>query len=460
MWQDKMKILITNGIILTMDKDRRIIKDGAVAIGDGKIQAVGKTSDIKKSYSGDKTIDATGFVVMPGFINTHVHMGMTIQRGLGEYLTLLDRLNKTIFPVAAEVSKEEAYLASTLGYIESIKAGVTCCNDIILERYTDRVIQAAVDVGIRADVGKNLSDIKGIGPKKLIQETNKAIRESKRLIRKWNNALNERIRYRLCPQFVASCTDELLEKVADLSRKFNLGIHTHTNQDWDLLQMARKRTGMSEIEYLDTLGLTGPRSIFAHCVHVSTRELKILSRTKTCVSYSPVIPTKTGAGIAPIAWLVRNGVTVGLGTDSAGLDTNQDIFEEMRMAGALQRGSFLDPTALPSEKLLEMATIDGAKALSLDNKIGSIEKGKKADIILVNFRKPHLKPNHKRLISHLVWAAYPSDVETTIVDGKIVMENRILQTVDEPSVLEKVDKMAEGVLKRVGYEEKSAWPWE
>lgn len=452
-------ILVRNGILLTMDEKRRIVERGAVITEDDKIVAVGKADEIEKSYSYDKIIDASGCVVMPGLVNTHIHTSMTIQRGLGEYLPITERLRKVVNPIDASLSKDETYYSTLLGAIELIKSGTTSCNDIVSTQHPDEAIKALRDAGIRTQVGKKLMDT-GTAPVELVPDTDKAIRESRRLIENWHNTSNGRVQYRLCPEWVLACTEELLTAIKDLSEEFGVGVHTHANSDWDVIQAARQRTGMSEIEYYDALGLTGPNSVFAHCVHVSTKELKILSRTKTCVSYSPVIPTKTGSGIAPIAWLVRNGITVGLGTDSAGLNTNQDLFEEMRTAGTLQRGSFLDPTALPSGKLLEMATIDGAKVLALDDRIGSLEKGKKADIIAINFQKPHLKPDHGRLVSHLVWSAYASDVETTIVDGEIVMQDRILETIDEESVIGKVDEMAQNVLERSGYEEEKLWRWE
>ncbi len=450
-------LVINNGTILTMDKERRIIRDGSVAIKDGKILAVGKTRKIKGEHSGKKIIDANGMVVMPGFVNTHIHGNQSFLRGLGEHLHLFDRLNKIIWPLQAGLTKEEAYLSTALSSLEMVKAGVTCCNTMEAGDNVNESIKALADVGIRAEVGKTLTD--QAVPKKLIDNPKKAVLENTKLIRKWHGMFDQRIKYRLCPASVLSCSEDLLSKCSELSKKYDIGIHTHANEDWETLQIGTKNNGLPDIEYLHSLDLTGNKVILAHCVIVSNKELKLLVETGTRVSYSPLNPAKSGNGIANIAWMVKSGVVVGLASDTAASNTNLDMFEEMRIAGAIQRGNTLDPKCISTEKLLEMGTIDAAKSLALEDKVGSIEPKKRADIILINVKKPHFTPYQGRLVSHLVWSAYASDVETTIVDGKIIMENRKIKTIDESAIIEKVNGTAEETMKRLGIGEEPVWPW-
>ena len=453
------QLLVRGGTVVTMDKERRIIKDGAVAVQGNRILAVGRTEDIARQYHCDTVIDANGMAVLPGFVNTHHHGNQTLLRGLGERFHLMDRLTKIIWPFEGGLTPQEAYVSTALGCIELIKAGVTCCNTMEAGDNANESFKAITDAGIRAEAGQAISDRPDAVPESLQVNPEHAIRENEKLIKSWNGAADGRIRYRVCPRSAFSCSEELLSGLAQLARHYDIGVHSHADEDWAPLQALLKRTGLPDIEYFHSLELTGRKSTMAHCIFVSDKEAKIMHETRTSAAYAPLNPAKSGNGIARISWLIKCGVQVGLASDTAGSNTNLDMFEEMRVAGAIQRGTTLDPTALSTEKLLELGTIDGAKALALDDSIGSIEAGKKADMILIDLRKPHLTPVGKRLVSHLVWSAYASDVDSVIIDGKLVMEHRHLKTLDESDIVDKANKLSEGILKRLGIEEAPVWPW-
>lgn len=432
-------MIVKHGIVISLDENDRIFSDGAVVIQDGKIMEVNKTSRIEKKYKADRVINARGKVVLPGLINAHMHSGLI--RGVGDDLPLYDWLKEYVHPEHKATRPEDAYAMARLSYCESIKSGTTCLLD--MHRFMDRAADAAEEIGIRAVLAPYVSDQIGYLDKFEDNET---------LIKKRHGSCNGRILVWCGLHSFRDCSLELLEKARECADKYGVGIHTHSNESIRDVELSRERYGKRPIEHLHDFGITGPDVLLAHCIWLSNKEIKILEETGTKVAHCPVSNMKLADGIAPVPTLLSRGVGVGLGTDGSKECNSFDMFEVMKFTALLHTVNELDTTVMPSKKVLRMATRGGAQALGLEKELGSLEKGKKADLITVDLTKLHLTPIlHEpfNIISHLVYAARGSDVETVIVDGKIVMENRIIKNVDESEVIRVATERSKKLLKRM-----------
>lgn len=432
-------MVVKHGIVISLDENDRIFNDGAIVIQDGRILEVDKTSRIEKKYKADEVIDARGKVVLPGLINTHMHSESI--RGIGDDLPLYEWLESYVHPEHKATRPEDAYAMSRLGYCESIKSGTTCLLD--MHRFMDRCADAAEEIGIRAVLAPYVSD--------QINYLEK-FEDNKKLIKKRHGSCNGRIMVWCGLHHWRDCSPELLKKARECADKYGVGIHTHTNESIRDVELAKKRYGKKPIEHLHEFGITGPDVVLAHCVWLSKKEIKILEETKTRVAHCPVSNMKLADGIAPIPTFLSRGIGVGLGTDGSKECNSFDMFEVMKFTALLHTVNQLDTTVMPSEKVLRMATRGGAQALGLEKELGSLEKGKRADLIVVNLTKLHLTPilyEPFNVISHLVYAARGSDVETVIVDGKVVMENRIIKNVDESEVIRTATERSKKLLERI-----------
>jgi cytosine/adenosine deaminase-related metal-dependent hydrolase len=286
-------------------------------------------------------------------------------------------------------------------------------------------------------------------PKELQEETETSIRESLSLLEKWNNRADGRIRYCFAPRFAVSCTKELLERVAHLSRKHGVMIHTHASENKTEIEIVENETGLRNIIYLDSVGLAASHVLLAHCIHLNDEEIEILTSTKTKVSHCPSSNLKLGSGIARVKELLERDVYVSLGADGAPCNNRLDMFTEMRSASLLQK-VIHGPEALPAQRTLRMATIDGAKALGLENEIGSLEEGKKADIIIVDLKSLHASPHPTDIVSALVYSAQSSDVLTTIIGGNVLMRERNLLTMNESKIIQEANRESKLLMQRAG----------
>jgi 5-methylthioadenosine/S-adenosylhomocysteine deaminase len=424
-------LLIKNACVVTLDAANNVY-DGDVFVEQGRIAALGSPLS-ERAYHAAEVIDARGSVLLPGFVQTHVHLCQTLFRGAADDLALIDWLKKRVWLMEAAHTAESVYASARLGIAELIRGGTTCALTMETVQHTDAVFKAVEEAGFRATVGKCMMDTGSDVPEELLEQTEASIAESLDLISRWHGQNDNRIRCCLAPRFALSCSRNMLQQIAQIGRDRNVIIHTHASENKQEIEMVRLETGALNIEYFDEVGLTGSRVVLAHCVHVVEGELEVLARTGTHVAHCPSSNLKLGSGFAPIPEMIRRGISVSLGADGAACNNRLDMFTEMRTAALMQKGLHGAET-LPALSVLRMATINGARAMGLENEIGSIEVGKRADLTVVNTGSPHTTP-HPDPISTIVYAAEASDVVTVLIDGRIVMRDRQLTTLDEPAVL-------------------------
>ena len=411
-----------------MDPSNSIVQ-GELLIVDGRIAEVGASG-----RTADLVIDATGCAVIPGFVQTHIHLCQTIFRGAADDLSLIDWLKKRVWPMEAAHSATSIAASARLGIAELIKGGTTCALTMETVNHTSEVFKVVEQTGFRATVGKCMMDKGDEVPSALHEQTAASIDESIALLEEWHGKADGRIRYCFAPRFAISCKRELLEEVARLARERGVMVHTHASENKTECELVESETGLRNVAYLDSLGLTGPHVALAHCVHLSSDEIDMLEKTRTNVVHCPSSNLKLGSGIAPIAGLLDRGISVSLGADGAACNNRLDMFTEMRTAALLQK-VLHGPEVLTANRVLRMATAGGAKALGLDDEIGSLEAGKRADLAIVRMSGLHATPAAD-VISALVYSAQPSDVETVIIDGRLVMRDRELLTIDELETVE------------------------
>ncbi|SCZ04754.1 5'-deoxyadenosine deaminase [Alkaliphilus peptidifermentans] len=439
-----MKKLIKNAIIVTMNEKREIIKGDILIEGD-KIEKIAPTIVVEDA----EVINADGKVVIPGLIQTHIHLTQTLYRGQADDLELLDWLKERVWPLEGSHTSESNYVSAKLGISELIKGGTTSIIDMGTVNHTDSIFEAIDESGLRAHAGKCMMDY-GVGvPATLMEDTEESIKESIRLLKKWHGKSNNRINYAFAPRFVVSCTEELLVKVRDLSREYGVMVHTHASENRGEIELVQKDRGMRNVVYLHKLGLTGEKLILAHCIWLDEEEMKLLAETGTRISHCPNSNLKLASGIAKIPELLEMGAVVSIAADGAPCNNNMDVFQEMKSAALIQKARLLSPTVMPAQQVFELATIGGAKAMGLADKIGSIEEGKKADVVIVNLDKLHCYPSDEvDVVSRLVYAAQASDVDTTIIDGNIVMQNRQLLTLNEKEIMKDANRLISQQIKR------------
>jgi 5-methylthioadenosine/S-adenosylhomocysteine deaminase len=436
-------ILIKDGTIVTMDEKNSIVR-GDVLIRDGRIAEIGSSLDAAAS----ELVDASGCAVLPGFVQTHIHLCQTLFRGTADDLSLIDWLKKRVWPMEAAHTAESIRASARLGVAEMIKGGTTCALTMETVRLTEEVLRVVSETGFRATVGKCMMDKGDDVPPELHEDTQQSILESISLIEEWHDSAGGRVRCCFAPRFAISCTDELLRRVSELSRKHKVLIHTHASENKKECEIVEAETGRRNVAYLDSLGITGAQVVLAHCVHLETEEMETLARTKTNVAHCPSSNLKLGSGLARVAEMLARRIPVSLGADGAACNNRLDMFTEMRTAALLQKLAH-GPEVLPAAEVLRMATIDGARALGLADEIGSLETGKRADVIVVKLDRLHSSPR-RDVVSTLVYSAQPADVTTTIVDGRILMRNFELLTLDEASVVEEADREGSALAHRAG----------
>jgi 5-methylthioadenosine/S-adenosylhomocysteine deaminase len=446
-----MNMLIHDGTILTMH-DGKVIRQGAVAIEEETIVDVGKTKELKRKYGrGYEKIDAKGKIVMPSFINTHQHAAMSLLRGYADDLPLQEWLEKWIWPIEKHMTAHEIYVGALLTAVESIMGGTTTVNTMYHYTPEENEAKAFADAGLRGVIGHVCFSWRK-------EEDKKALLD---LAKNWHNKERGLIRvsvdphapYTVDPEYMKelkTLREELTEKYG--SEKAPIIWHTHIAETSDEKEKIRKafniqiRNGV--MEYLDSLGVLNEKVVAAHCVALTDEDIKIMKKRGVKVSHNPISNLKLASGISPIPKMQEENITVSLGTDSPCSNNTADMFETMKTTAILHKGINKNPTLLPAEKILEMATINGAKALSWDDEIGSIVVGKKADLIIINMKKPHLSPLHNEK-SHMVYAAKASDVETVIINGKIIMENRTLKNFKIERVMALAEKTKNSLLRRL-----------
>ena len=431
-------ILVTNGTVLTLDAgDTRVI-NGAVAIDNDVITAVGPADDFL-SWNPSQTIDAHGGIIMPGLINSHTHAAMTCFRGLADDLQLMTWLNDHIFPAEAKLDDQKVYSGALLACAEMIMSGTTCFCDMYL--FEDAVARAAKEAGMRAVVGEVLYDFDSpnYGP------IENGFAYTRKLIDDWQN--DPLITIAVEPHSTYLCAPQLLEKAFGLARSFNLPLVIHLAESKTEVAQIIKRYNRTPVEHLAELDLLGPDVVACHCVELSENDIALLKRFDVKVAHNAESNMKLASGVAPIPRLIHEGICVGMGTDGCASNNDLDLFLEMDSVAKLHKVKALDPTVMDAGTVLKMATTGSARALGLDRVTGSLETGKKADLVIIDINKPHLTPMYNP-VSHLVYAASGSDVITSIINGTVVMENGKLKTMDLKRVMDDVNRIAKEIIAR------------
>lgn len=426
-----------------MDDHNSIVR-GDLLVSDGRIQSIGETSQ-----TAEVVIDAAGCAVLPGFVQTHIHLCQTIFRGAADDLPLLDWLKKRVWPLEAAHSAASIRASARLGVAELIKGGTTCALTMETVNHTAEVFRVIEESGFRATVGKCMMDKGDDVPGPLHEETENSIQESLALLTEWHGRVDGRIRYCFAPRFALSCTGDLLLRVAKLAKEHGVFVHTHASENKNECALVESETGLRNVAYLDSLGLSGQKVVLAHCVHLDEVEFEILARTRTNVAHCPSSNLKLGSGIADIHRMLTEGVSVSLGADGAACNNRLDMFTEMRSMALLQK-AIHGPEAIPANQALRIATIEGARALGLEGEIGTLETGKRADLIAVKLNTLHAGPYLNDPISALVYSAQTSDVQTVIINGELVMRDRKLLTLDEQAVLDDATQERSGLMRRAG----------
>lgn len=416
-------ILIRNGTLVTMDRANTTVRGDLLITG----QRIAETG--RSGQTADTVIDAEGCAVIPGFVQTHIHLCQTIFRGAADDLALIDWLKQRVWPMEAAHTPASITASARLGIAELIKGGTTCALTMETVNHTSEVFKVVEETGFRATVGKCMMDKGHEVPRALQELTANSIEESLALLDQWHGKAGGRIRYCFAPRFAISCTRDLLETVGELARARGVMVHTHASENRTECELVQQESGLRNITYLDSVGLTGRHVALAHCVHLSNDEIRTLKTTGTNVVHCPSSNLKLGSGIAPIMSLLEEGISVSLGADGAACNNRLDMFTEMRTAALLQK-ALHGPEVLPASRVLHMATIDGARAMGLDSEIGSLEVGKRADVAVVRLDRLHATPATD-VVSALVYSAEANDVETVIIDGELVMREGRLLTVNE-----------------------------
>lgn len=416
--------VLDNAYFLLNDGSGKLLR-GSLRVEEGRIAKVAKSIAKKK---GEKRIDLKGQLVIPGFVQTHVHLCQTLFRNLADDLELLDWLSQRIWPMEGAHSEKSLYASARLGIAELLAGGTTTILDMGTVHHTDAIFEAAKEMGIRAFIGKCLMD-RDDSPKELRQDTKTALSENRELLARWDRKEKGRLRYAHAPRFVLSCTEGLLKELSAESKATGHIVHTHSSENRSEVDAVRRIYGCENVEALHKLGLTGPRLVLAHCIWLSGQEKKLLAESFTRVSHCPSSNLKLASGICEVPELKRLGVSVSLGADGAPCNNNLDMFREMRLASLIQKPAH-GPTSMGAREVFEMATLEGAQALGIEGEVGSIEAGKKADLVCVDLnqlgvstdldeKKPELA------YSALVYSAGPAQVKHTWVEGKQVFREGI-----------------------------------
>lgn len=462
------RLLIRNGLILTLDSSRRIVRDGAIAVEGDTIVAVDKTDKLA-GFAADKVIDAGGDIVMPGFVDTHHHHWESIARGIADDV-VLPVLVERLYPFGSAVSDEDTYLSAMLSCIEHIRHGTTCSLDPGGPRM-DSVAQAIADSGMRGVISyfgadlfigdiKESRDVPADWPGKL--STEQVLAEEERLFKRWHGAGGGRIRFCYGLHRDVQVSPRLFTEIKRLADRDGTIIQMHAAVSPERVRWFREKHGLTPLEFLESIGVLGYNWLFIHLVAVSDKEIDLCATRGVRVSHAPgasVHGTYGAISRGKFPELLQKGVIVSLSSDSAVADNTFDMFRIMYLASTLHKEARLIPDLIPPGKALEMATIDGARALLWDDQIGSIEKSKKADVIIVDVHQPNWRPLHDfNIVSNLAYSGAGDDVLTTIVGGRVLYENRKFTDINVAHVVDKAQQASERLFSRMPYSLQSRWP--
>ena len=431
--------LILGGTILTLDKKNAKVKDGALAIRGDRIVALGVKDEILRTFSGRERIDAPDTIIMPGLINAHTHAAMTCFRGIADDMDLMDWLNHYIFPAEARnVDPELAYWGSLLACAEMIRSGTTTFSDMYI--FEEETARAAKQAGMRCLIGEVLFDF----PSPNAKTPSEGLAYTEKLIQKW--ADDPLINIMVEPHALYTCSLDLLKAAKALADRYRVPLATHFLENRAEARQLKEKIGKHASRFLMEIGLLDERFIAFHGVMMDDEDIRIFADHGARVVHNPESNMKLASGVAPVSAMLKQGIVVGLGTDGCASNNNLDMFQELDTAAKLEKSARLDPTIMSAETVLRMGTCNGAGVLGLDDQVGTLEAGKKADVCIIDMNKPHLTPLYNEY-SHLVYAVAGSDVETVLINGRVVMRNRRLTTIDEAEAMQRVRDIAVRIRK-------------
>jgi len=426
---EKVDLLVSGGIVLTMDAERRVLEDGAVAVAGDRIVAVGPAAALALRYRAGRTIDARGKIVMPGLINTHNHAPMVLLRGVADDLALMDWLQKFIFPAEARnVTREFVQWGTALACAEMIRTGTTTYADMYY--FEDQVAEETARSGMRGVLGETILEF----PVPDNQTWQEALTYTEKFIRRWKG--NPLVIPAVAPHAPYTNSEKSLKACKSLADRYGVPLIIHVSETRDEVKKILEKYGTTSTRWLDQIGILGPSVLFAHGVWLTEEDLAIVKRRGVGLAHNPESNMKLASGTAPVIRILALGIPLGLGTDGAASNNNLDMFEAMDFAAKLHKLVAMDPAVLPAASVVEMATIGGARALGMDKEIGSLEPGKRADIILVDPESVGGQPMFN-VYSQLVYVLKGANVLTSIINGKVVMRDRQLVTLDERRILQK-----------------------
>ena len=429
-----MNILIKNIDLVPMNGKEEVIKNTNIYIEEDQIVHIG---ELKEDIKVDKTINGKNKLAMPGLVNAHTHIGMSLLRNYADDLPLHEWLTQKIWPTEANLKAEDVYWGSMLSMVEMIQSGTTAFCDMYF--FMEEVGKGLEEIGMRGVLTRGLIEEQGQNADKLL--------ETKNLYKNWHGKGNGRIKVMVAPHAPYTCSPEFLEEIMELAKELNTGVHIHLSETEKEVRDSLEQWGKSPIEHVYDLGLFDSHTVAAHCVHVDDKDIDIMKANNVNPVNNPSSNLKLASGFAPIDKMLKAGINVALGTDGSSSNNNLNMFEEIHLASIINKAVNKDAVSVPAIDALKMATINGAKALDWNEEIGSIETGKKADILLIDLDKPHLYPLHN-IISLLAYSVQGSDVDTVIVDGKILMENREMKTVDVEKIMYNTEKIAKDLINR------------
>jgi 5-methylthioadenosine/S-adenosylhomocysteine deaminase len=440
--------LITHGTLVTVNPARQIIKDGAVLVDGSLIARIG-SADEMADVQADTVIEAGGQIVLPGLINAHTHTAYYIMRGLGMDRILLDWLQETVWPWLIAMDEQDAYTASMLGYVECLKSGTTCLIDnqnypTYNAHHYDAAARAAMESGLRVNFACGFSDIRFVSPPDFIDTPENIEAECRRMIRTWHG--QGRIKVLVSPINLLYCSEESIRRALKVMQDTGVGMHTHVAESKKEYQSMVERLGKGYIEAFHDMHALGDFFQSVHSVWISDSEIELLAHARASVVYNPTANMLLASGIAPVIKMRAAGVNVALGTDNP--NNNNDMLEAMKFAGLLQKVNSLNPLATPAADVLEMATINAARALHMDDHIGSLQVGKQADLILVNVRCPHNTPLHDP-VAALVYSANGSDVTNVMVAGDLLLRDGRVTFLDDSVLVDNAQRRSDACVDRV-----------
>jgi len=449
-------ILFEDAIIVTMDPRRRVIEGGSILVEGGRIGEIRGPAE-RGTEKVERRISARGMAVIPGLIDTHLHLAQSLLRGCADDLSLVEWLRQRVWPIQGCFTEEDGRVSAELSMLEMMRSGTTSFVGVdVVSRYGfDGIAKSVTKAGMRGALAKCIMDSPGYGrkgtimPAGLVEEKEACIREAKSMVKKWNGDRGGLVKTWLAPRSLGGCSRELYEEVADLAVEQETRVTMHLAEVKEDVKYAKQNFGMTPFQFIEKVGLAGPGSLFAHMVWLTDSDVRRVAKTRANVAHCPSSNLKLASGIPKVPELLEAGANVGLGCDGAPCNNSYDMIREMKIAAVIQKGRLLDPLIMPATSVLEMATVRGAKAMGMESDIGSIEVGKKADLVFIDLKKPHLTP-FRSIVSNVVYSAMGSDVDTVMVDGRLLLRHGKALTLDEERIEGEAQRRQDDLISRSG----------